>query len=298
VLGLVEIENSASEAVADIVKALNDALGDGTYAFVDTGTIGKDAIKTALLYKPGKVEAVGKYALLDSSVDKRFLDTKNRPVLAQTFEEKATRSRFTVALNHWKSKGTDCNDVGDKDLNDGQGNCNKTRTDAARALVDWLKKDPTQSEDPDFLIIGDLNAYAKEDPIAVLEAGGYKSMVAAMLGEDAYSFQFQSVSGYLDYALASPSLAPQVASVHEWHINADEPPAVDYNLELRPDDLFRSDEPYRMSDHDPLLITLRLTPGSSGMTKLALYGAPGIVLAVLALRILQLRRARAAAGKH
>ena len=31
---------------------------------------------------------VGAYAVLDSSVDTRFIDTKNRPALAQTFDTK------------------------------------------------------------------------------------------------------------------------------------------------------------------------------------------------------------------
>jgi predicted extracellular nuclease len=296
VLGLLEIENAASAAVADVVAGLNSVLGEGTYAFVDTGTIGTDAIKVALLFKPGRVGPRGKFALLDTSVDKRFIDTKNRPVLAQTFQEKKTNARFTVAVNHWKSKGSDCKDIGDDDLKDGQGNCNKTRTDAARAIVAWLKRDPTQSEDPDFLVIGDLNSYAKEDPIVALEAGGYQSLIAAMLGEEAYSFQFEAQSGYLDHAFASPALVPQVAAVKEWHINADEPTAVDYNLEYRVDDLYKGDEPFRMSDHDPLLVVLNLTPVSIGSKELALYvGVPGIVVAFFVLRFLQLRRARAAA---
>jgi predicted extracellular nuclease len=294
VLGLMEIENSASEAVADLVSGLNSELGEGTYAFVDTGTIGEDAIKLALLYKPGKVEATGKHALLDTSIDKRFLDTKNRPVLAQTFEDKATNARFTIALNHWKSKGSECDDVADKDLKDGQGNCNKTRTDAAHALLDWLQRDPTQSGDPDFLVIGDFNAYAKEDPILALEAGGYTSLIAKLLGDHAYSFQFESQSGYLDHAFASPSLVSQVASIAEWHIDADEPAGVDYNTEVRTDDLFKSDEPFRMSDHDPLLVVLNLTPVPFPAKKLALWSIPGILVALSALRFLQLRRAKAA----
>ena len=55
--------------------------------------------------------------------------------------------------------------IGDPDLGDGAGNCNLTRTVPPQALVDWLATDPTGSGDADFLIIGDLNAYDKEDPI-------------------------------------------------------------------------------------------------------------------------------------
>ena len=76
-----------------------------------------------------------------------------------------------MAVNHLKSKGSPCDDVGDPDPGDGAGNCNLTRTGAAEALVDWLAGDPTGSGDPDFLIIGDLNSYDKEDPIDVADVG-------------------------------------------------------------------------------------------------------------------------------
>ena len=67
---------------------------------------------------------VGDVAILDSSVDPRFIDDLNRPSIAQTFEAKADGARFTAVVNHLKSKGSDCNVVGDPDTGDGQGNCN------------------------------------------------------------------------------------------------------------------------------------------------------------------------------
>ena len=75
------------------------------------------------------------------------------------------------SVNHLKSKGSDCDDVGDPDLGDGQGNCSQTRRAAAEALVDWLATDPTGSGDPDFIIMGDLNSYAQEDTIDEIKAG-------------------------------------------------------------------------------------------------------------------------------
>ena len=51
--------------------------------------------------------------MLDSSVDPRFLDDYNRPVLAQTFMDNATGGIFTVAVNHLKSKGSACDAIGD-----------------------------------------------------------------------------------------------------------------------------------------------------------------------------------------
>ena len=114
----------------------------------------------------------------------RFIDTRNRPALAQTFEEVATGARLTVVVNHFKSKGSGCG-AGDDDTTTGQGNCNGTRTLAAEALADWLATDPTGSGDEDLLIIGDLNSYAKEDPIAALQGAGYTDLVAEFGGPGA-----------------------------------------------------------------------------------------------------------------
>lgn len=250
VVGLIELENNSRASLQDLVDGLNTVAGAGTYAFVDTGTIGTDAIKVGLIYKPAKVTPLGDFAILDSSLDARFIDTKNRPVLAQTFS--AAGEIFTVAVNHLKSKGSACDDVGDPDADDGQGNCNQTRTQAAQALVDWLAKDPTGSGDPDFLIVGDLNAYRNEDPIDAIEAGGYTDLIERFIGPDAYSYVFFGQAGYLDHALATPSLTGRVTGVTEWHINADEPRALDYN-DFNQSSLYQPD-PYRSSDHDPVLV--------------------------------------------
>lgn len=56
-----------------------------------------------------------------------------------------------------------------------------------------------------------------------------------------------------------------MAGVAHWHIGADEPRALDYNLELKGDDRFRGDEPFASSDHDPLLVGLNLTSRVSGV---------------------------------
>jgi uncharacterized protein len=265
-VGLMELENDAgpNSAIAELVAALNDATAPGTYAFVDTGIVGTDAIKVGLLYQPSVVTPVGSFAVLDSSVDPRFIDTKSRPAIAQTFESVADAARVTVVVNHLKSKGSDCNDVGDPDTGDGAGNCNVTRRLAAEALVDWLASDPTGSGDDDVLIIGDLNSYAKEDPIDVLLAGGYADLVQDEIGPSAYSYVFDGESGYLDYALASAALTGQVTGVGEWHINADEPIVMDYNTNFKSpgqiDSLF-APTPFRASDHDPVLIGLNLDAG-------------------------------------
>ncbi len=260
IVGLMELENNASESLRQIVDALNARLGTGTYAFVDAGIIGSGVIKVGLIFQPANVAPVGPPAILDSSVDARFADRRNRPALAQTFSRTDDEARLTVVVNHLKSKGSPCDADGDPDLNDGQGNCNLTRTRAAMALGEWLATDPTASGDADALIVGDLNAYTFEDPLTALKNAGYVNLAEDRIGLNSYSFAFGGRLGALDHALASPSLAPQVVEVIEWHINADEPRALDYNLESGRDPaLFDPSLPYRASDHDPLIIGLSLT---------------------------------------
>ncbi|NOH01711.1 MAG: ExeM/NucH family extracellular endonuclease [Chloroflexi bacterium] len=285
IIGLNELENTTGvdplgDPVNGIVAGLNDLLGAGTYAYIDTGVIGTDAIRVGLIYKPAKVTPVGDFKIMDSSVDPRFVDTRNRPSLAQTFEEAATGARFTVVVNHLKSKGDSglafegnetnppgiCvdddpdNDIPDCDQGDGQGYWNYTRTQAAEALVDWLATDPTGSGDADVIIMGDLNSYAMENPIDAILSGGFTNLVKEYQGKYAYSYVFDGQFGYLDHSLSNASLTPQVTGAADWHINADEPDLLDYDTSFKPNEQDAIYEPnaYRSSDHDPVIVGLDL----------------------------------------
>ena len=271
IIGLMEIENDgygSQSAIAELVNGLNAVSPVGTsYSYVNPGVsiIGTDQIAVGLIYRVETVNPVGAAKILDSSVDPRFIDTKNRPVLAQTFSQVSNGERLTVAVNHFKSKGSACSDVNDPDTGDGQGNCNLTRTSAAQALVDWLAADPTNSGDSDSLIIGDLNSYAKEDPITAIKNDDYTDLHDHFLGAgDSYSYVYFGQAGYLDHALASANLLGQVTGVTVWHINADEPHVLDYNTEFKTSNqintLYNADA-YRASDHDPVVIGLGLTTG-------------------------------------
>ncbi len=264
VVGLMEIENAPDNTPeADLVSGLNAATAAGTYDYIAAGPIGTDAIRVALLYQPAAVTPVGAFEVLTSADNPLFNDTLNRPMLVQTFVENATGSTFTVAVNHLKSKGSPC--PGDPNTGDGQGNCNVTRTNAAQAIVEYLATDPTGSGDPDYLIIGDLNAYAQEDPVATIEAGGYTNLIESHVGTGyaagAYSFNFFSQSGYLDHGLSSSSMTGQVTGTDFWHVNSDEPSGLDYNTFNQPG-LYQPDE-YRSSDHDPVVIGLELDTAMS-----------------------------------
>jgi uncharacterized protein len=275
IVGLIEIENDGGEfqATQTLVDALNDAYGDEVYDFVDTGVIGTDAIKMAYIYKPANVQATGDYAILDSSVDPRFDDTRNRPVLAQTFTELRTNEAVTVAVNHLKSKGSNCGGAPDDDPR--QGNCNGTRTAAAEAMADWLEGSPTGQDAKGSLIIGDLNAYAKEDPIRTLQEAGYTDLLDrfAPAGVMPYTYTFDATQGYLDHGLADEDVLPFVTGTAAWNINADEVPALDYQESVflpGGSSRFRTaavaaayyqPDAFRSSDHDPVLIGLELRPG-------------------------------------
>ena len=99
---------------------------------------------------------------------------RNRPALAQAWQDNASGEQFVTVTNHLKSKGSACDAP---DAGDGQGNCNGVRLNAANELAAWLATDPTGTGDPDVLLIGDLNSYAKEDPIAALEGAGYTNLI-------------------------------------------------------------------------------------------------------------------------
>ena len=203
----------------------------------------------------------GEPVLLDSSIDARFDERRHRPALAQAFTQTSDGATVSVVVNHLKSKGSDCDDSGDPDRNDGQGNCNGTRALAAAALADWIATDPTQSGDPDYLIIGDLNAFVFEDPLTALKDAGFINLLEAAVGGDTWTHVFRGEAGALDHALANAALLPQVVAAVDWHINADEPTALDYNLDFgRDPSLFNASSPVRSSDHDPIIVDMNLIP--------------------------------------
>ncbi|MEW5789129.1 MAG: ExeM/NucH family extracellular endonuclease [Pseudomonadota bacterium] len=270
VVGLMEIENNGETAVQNLVDGLNALLGAGTYASVGTpaGGAGSDAIRVAMIYKPGRLSLAGAPLSDTHSVH-------NRPPLAQTFAA-ANGEAFSVVVNHFKSKGSCPSDASDPnaDQGDGQGCWNGLRVEQAQALADFAAGLSTSSGDADVLIIGDLNAYGQEDPVLALLDRGYADQTRRFDGFG-YSYVFDGEAGYLDHALASASLAAQVTGTHHWHSNADEPSVIDYNTEYKTQDLYTA-SPYRASDHDPVLVGLSLVKRISGSAgRDVLVGTPG-----------------------
>ena len=67
---------------------------------------------------------------------------------------------------------------------------------------------------------------------------------------DRYTYVFDGARGVLDHAFATPELSAQITGAAIWHINADEPDLLDY----AGDPAYTVLDPYRASDHDPVII--------------------------------------------
>ena len=268
IVGLMEMENdatTAAPALNELIAGLNAASGCGAWSFVNNpanwGNFpgSTDEIRPALIYRNTAVAPVG---VAMSPNDAAF--TQARAPVAQTFRVisgASTGAKLSVIVNHFKSKGgtgTGAN----ADQNDGQAAFNAARKAQATALLSFITTVQTAANDPDVLVIGDLNAYTEEDPMDILRAGGLVNLDGSN-----YSYVFDAQTGTLDHALATPSLVAQITNSGVWHINADEPIILDYNVEFKntigcttnctsPD--YYAPSPFRSSDHDPVLIGMAL----------------------------------------
>jgi predicted extracellular nuclease len=269
VYGLMEIQNNGYadgvSALDALVDALNAKVGSAKFAYVagpfddgsttagDAATAGDDAIMVALVYDKTAVEPLGRAAVPDAVTYDAFgAAFGNRVPLAQTFKSLADGETFTVAVNHLKSKGS----VIDADTGDGQSANNLARMEGVKDLSAWLATNPTGAPDADLLLIGDLNAYAKESPISFLEGAGYNLVSGGL------SYSYDGLWGSLDHAMANASMASQVTKSVLWTSNAEEPVVLDYNTNFKSVDqqtsLYAADA-YRASDHNPVLIGLNLS---------------------------------------
>ncbi len=278
VAALMEVENDGYgplSSLAQLVGALNRKLGKlGDYTFVRSKSdkLGSDAIRVALIYRTSRVRLVG----ASESLTSEEFDTFARTPFAQSFQLIADNSLpITVIANHFKSKGG-CNeaDSANQDQGDGQGCWNAIRTTMARQLAQWAKSDPTHSGVEQILLVGDFNAYAKEDPTRLMLSQGFVDAIDLMQeqnratknpnksteSEPPYSFVYAGNSGRLDHALVTPTLAKRVVRALEWHINADELYEFDYQTDNKhgPErrDWYQAN-PYRSSDHDPIVLDFK-----------------------------------------
>ncbi len=255
VLGLIEMENDGPVTLQRLVDAVNTRVGETRYAFRDAGFPGTDAIKVAVVYRSARVAALGNPHV---PADPDFaVDGGLRPPVAQRFAAVDNGGGFWFVVNHFKSKGGCPSGSASPDADTGQGCWNAARVRQAQALVRWVDELVTTSGETDVLLAGDFNAYVKEDPINTLRGSGYENLLDRLPPSARYSYVFEAEAGALDHGFASPSMQAQVSAVAHWHQNADEPIVIDYNLEFKTDDRY-APTPWRASDHDPVIVGLRL----------------------------------------
>ncbi|WP_218123693.1 ExeM/NucH family extracellular endonuclease [Quadrisphaera sp. DSM 44207] len=258
----------ADRALADLVRRLNTAAGYERWAYVplprELYGVARDVIRNAVIYQRDVVQPVGEPVGL---VDEAVWSNAREPV-AQTFVKDG--DAFTVVANHFKSKGSADGATGDDaDDGDGQGAWNGDRTRQAASLAAFTEQLRERTGDGDVLLLGDFNAYTQEDPIRRLAEAGYPDLGQA-LDPQRYSYVFDGLSGSLDHALATGALTAKVTDLVHWNVNAVESAAYQYTG----DPALYAPDPYRSSDHDPLVLGIDLAEPCQGPAP-ALAGTDG-----------------------
>ena len=239
--GFVEIEQGQG-ALAELAADLSKNTGR-RFTYIDDGGSAKGTYtKAGYVYCSEVLEPHGGLRYNDEGVDNRKK--------TQAFREKATGEIFLYSVNHFKAKsGKGSGDNADK--GDGQGAFNGDRVREANSVLNHYDSDSYYYGDKDILIMGDLNAYAMEDPITVLREGGMIDLHRAFHADSSYSYVYHGQAGYLDHALCNETLYPHVTGMVAYHINSDESDSYTY-------DKSNDQSMFRSSDHDPVLVGLRL----------------------------------------
>lgn len=241
IYGLVEIEQGQS-ALAEIANDLTELTGD-PYDYVnDGGSASGSYTKSGYVYRSDRIMPVGLLTRNNTVVQSRKM--------IQGFILIENDERFIFSINHFKAKsgtGTGKN----ADQGDGQGIFNYNRTLEAISLLQNMASYQSFYEDKDVLIMGDLNAYAFEDPIRTLTDANMYDLHRYFHADSSYSYVYGEQAGYLDHAIANDALIKQVTGMNAWHVNSDESDYYTY-------DKSNDQTVFRYSDHDPVLVGLRL----------------------------------------
>lgn len=228
IYGLVELEHG-NAAVKEITDDLNENLPGRHYTYFSDGLSSKSQ-KVEFVYDANVVEPVGTPVGSDT-------ETANRKKMI-CFREKATGEKFIYSINHFKS------------MNDGS---NERRVKEASALVklyNSYRKDPLVREN-DGLFMGDLNCYAFTDPIKVFLNSGLIDLHRAFHADSSYSYMYEGLASYIDHAIGSEQIFRQITGMAAYHINSDEDDQYTY-------DKSTDRTMFRCSDHDPVLVGLKL----------------------------------------
>ena len=246
IVALQEIESNDGLATQALVDALNHAAGGQPWAAVPVPAnfTGTDKITVGQIYRPAAAQRVGDPVAL---ADPAFANA--RQPIAQTYASGG--NAFTVIANHFKSKS--CGEAAGEnaDQGDGAGCWNSDRVRQAQALTAFVAERRAATGDADVLILGDLNSYIREEPVDVLVLAGLVNQLTRHVSDpERYTYVFNGARGVLDHAFATSELSARITGAALWHINADEPDLLEYTG----DPAYTVLDPYRASDHDPVII--------------------------------------------
>lgn len=254
-IGVMEVENDGYDSESAIAELAGALAGSWDYARPGREHLGTDAISVGLIYRSGRVRPLGQARTLTSGP----FSHHNRPPLAQRFRHLGTGETFWVVVNHFKSKR--CGDAAgvNRAKDDGQGCWNPVRVQAANRLVEWVDGLAARHGDDQVLLMGDFNAYAREDPMARLRQAGFRNVLRGHHPLPATGYVYRAESGTLDYILSTGSIAPLIQRAGVFPINADEPPLLYYGRNNRhdvPESSLSGESPWRSSDHDPTWVDI------------------------------------------
>ena len=242
-LGVQELENNGfgPYSAAEELRQLLSASTGNPFGMVSTenGRVGDDVIAVGLFFNQNALEAVGPAQVLGGSP---FIELSRQP-LAQLFRDRNSGTVFLAVANHLKSKGSCPGNGENANQDDGQGCWNPARVAAIHAQLPWLEGLAKAAGTRHIVILGDLNAQRREDPVRALEQAGFLDITHKRSALPPYSFVYQGQAGTLDYVFVTPELAAAAHQATNWHISADW--AEDTALP----------EPWMgMSDHDPVVV--------------------------------------------
>ena len=250
----------AADATLRLLVNRIAALGPVRYRFVDHPFIGDDTsggqpggnIRVAFLYNPARVELIpGSLATVTDPADQRtnpknpFFDS--RLPLAAAFRPRAPgRAPVTVVNNHFNSKRGSTPLFGqvqpfaehqeDPAVNGGVDH----RRRQARAVRDFVARIQAAARDhAGIVVLGDFNEFAFVSPLRILEERLH-NLTNDLPADERYSYIFEGNAQTLDHILVSPSLRAS-AEVDIVHVNAE-----------------FAETAARASDHDPIIVRLRL----------------------------------------
>ena len=250
-------------APAELTATMNALCHKERYAYIKTekGDYNPDTISVGYIYRKDRVSPSGPLRYM---YGEKIRNVYAHRFLLQGFTDLHSGEQFVISANHPKSK---------------RGGGFKSNIARCLNILQVLTGIETAYKkgyysDPDILLVGDFNAYGKEESVLKIVGAGYTDLVAKYDSLD-YSYSYQGEVGFLDRAYASPTMLPQVIGVKPIHWNTDFHYSGNYRSKYNyknrnipqdaPADIRKAitgqaerDKLFRYSDHDPLLIGIKL----------------------------------------